>query len=734
MLKYVEFVDKNRKLLVFILMVANLLAFLGILRLRINTDYELLIPKNSPHMRSYREMMKRFGSGDQLMVVLEYAENPVTPSHFAKILQMVEKLREIPGTKMVVSPIPEAIFVGFRAFNTRELMNRDFKRVLKFMDKMGYSDRIVAKGGKYYLMINVTPEASLSNIRLFIKEVRKTVEEIHPEFFMSGNSYLQTRIFDYLLKILFTLPPAAFLIMFLIFRFRIGSGKATIFSMIPAGLGSLWVMGTMGWMKGDISMITALVPIFTIIMGSADGLHFMSHYLENVDKMERKEAVAETLRAVGNALIMTTLTTMAGFLGLLMIPTTGMKQMGVFAAMGIGYAGLASWVILPLTTLSACINLPEKRGEGDPLHGFIVKMIGWRAVLISVLLIALFLPGIWLVKTDFNFITMYKPRTAVRRNVEKIREIFDISVPAFILYRSDENLISPKVGLHVLSLEDALQSSGLTGEVFSVYDILSRINSFFFGGAPGYPSNNVRAQFLYRLMNTQKFLDLSSFVNPAFKEGCIIFFPVDLSSSVLAGIEKRVEAFSTPEIEYDVTGLPYVIKDMNDRIVFDQNRVILVVLAIVAGMMFIVYRNILMVFISMLPVLITLVMLFGFMGYAGIDLSLVTSNMASITIGVGIDYSIHFAGMYRYYRRKNSDVEKALRETSKHVAKPVFANALGLALGISVMNFSPMTFHTWLSMIMWVTMLTSSFTSLTLVPTFIGRFDDRFLGARGKWL
>jgi len=180
-------------------------------------------------MESYGEMIKRFGSSDQLMVVLEYAENPVTSSHFVEIQQMVEKLREIPGTRIVVSPIPEVIFMGFRTFNTRELMNRDFKRVLEFMGKMGYNDRIVAKGGKYYLMINVTPEASLSNMRLFIKEVRKTVEEIHPEFFMSGNSYLQTCIFDYLLKILFTLPPAAFLIMFLIFRFRIGSGKTTIF-------------------------------------------------------------------------------------------------------------------------------------------------------------------------------------------------------------------------------------------------------------------------------------------------------------------------------------------------------------------------------------------------------------------------------------------------------------------------------------------------------------------------
>ncbi len=106
-LKYVEFVDKNRKLLLFVLMVVNLLAFLGILKLSINADYELLIPKDSPHMESYGEMMKRFGSSDQLMVVLEYAENPVTSSHFVEILHMVEKLREIPGTRIGSRPYPK---------------------------------------------------------------------------------------------------------------------------------------------------------------------------------------------------------------------------------------------------------------------------------------------------------------------------------------------------------------------------------------------------------------------------------------------------------------------------------------------------------------------------------------------------------------------------------------------------------------------------------------------------
>jgi hypothetical protein len=118
---------------------------------------------------------------------------------------------------------------------------------------------------------------------------------------------------------------------------------------MPAGIAALWTMGMLGWTGRELSIVTVLVPIFTIVMGSADGLHFVSHFLENRQNgLSNVESLSITLESVGRAMIMTTLTTMAGFLSLATINSNSMVQMGIFASVGIGLAAVATWFVLPV--------------------------------------------------------------------------------------------------------------------------------------------------------------------------------------------------------------------------------------------------------------------------------------------------------------------------------------------------------------------------------------------------
>ncbi len=105
-----------------------------------------------------------------------------------------------------------------------------------------------------------------------------------------------------------------------------------------------------------------------------------------------------------------------------------------------------------------------------------------------------------------------------------------------------------------------------------------------------------------------------------------------------------------------------------------------------------------------------------------INLSVVTATMAGITIGVGIDYAIHYSTLFRYHEKMKSDEPhvRAFEDTSK----PIIANILGLALGLTVMNLSPLMIHTYLSLIMWTTMLASSSLSLTILPYLLSKISS----------
>ena len=123
--------------------------------------------------------------------------------------------------------------------------------------------------------------------------------------------------------------------------------------------------------------------------------------------------------------------------------------------------------------------------------------------------------------------------------------------------------------------------------------------------------------------------------------------------------------------------------------------------------------------------------LFGFMGYTGIDLSVLSGIMSGLTVGVGIDYAIHYISMYRYSRKQNA-VSPALSALD-YVTTPVLANALGLANGFTAMLFSPFQIHTTLSSLMWVTMLLGAFLSLSLLPSLLGAGKERKKKPEDKW-
>jgi predicted RND superfamily exporter protein len=150
----------------------------------------------------------------------------------------------------------------------------------------------------------------------------------------------------------------------LVFRWKMGGLKPTIFSVLPAGIGSLWTLGLVGWFGGEASILTAVAPIFIIVIGSADGLHFMSHFQDS--KLEGDttfDSITKTLQIVGIPMIITTLTSMVGFLSLLSMNTDSIVDLAIYSSIGIFLAGVATWLILPLILSNEIDVLPKSKRE-----------------------------------------------------------------------------------------------------------------------------------------------------------------------------------------------------------------------------------------------------------------------------------------------------------------------------------------------------------------------------------
>ena len=133
-------------------------------------------------------------------------------------------------------------------------------------------------------------------------------------------------------------------------------------------------------------------------------------------------------------------------------------------------------------------------------------------------------------------------------------------------------------------------------------------------------------------------------------------------------------------------GTAFAFKELNDRIIPQQALSLAVALGAVLILTALTQGSIWLGLAALCPILVTLVGLFGTMGYAGIHLSVITGIMSGLTVGVGIDYAIHYVSAFRSARaRGDSDPAGS---AMRYVGTPVLANALGLAIGFTAMVFS----------------------------------------------
>ncbi len=672
--KYSQIAAKKPQIFLLIILLMNLFALFGILRLHINTDVEALWGGESKYEAILKKMEEEFSSGDQIGVLVKF-EGEISPKVLNELLALQKRLEGVEGVLKVIG-VPESVFKGFRVVKISKVDESNFEDVLSMLR----SSPIKRFGdGFFFLTVVLKKDANIPETLKALKMELKGVD-----CSLSGNAFIEQEIFGYVLMIIFTFIPIIVLVMISVFAVKLGSFKSALFSLAPAGMAAAWSLGLMGWVSKDLSILTVLVPIFVIVFGSADGLHFMSHYLETEGG---PKGVEKTLKIVGIAMIMTTLTTMAGFLSFVFLPAVGLRQLGFYSAIGLGFAAISTWLFLPAIVPFRSFKKIASSERSSLL--FSKKYWVWVVVLI----VAAMAPGIFMLKKHFSVISFYRSWTAVRKSFEEVKEKTGFALPVFAVGEMKDPL-SQESAERILSLERNLESSGAVEYAFSIYDLLEKMGEKLYG-QKGYPK---AAKLVYLLLRRA---DPSS-VDMLMKGRS---FRMMMSVDEDADLESLERTLKGEHLT--VSGVPYILRELNERIVPAQVESIILAMAIVFSMLLLMTRSFRTSLVSIVPISLTLIVLFGFMGYAHIPLNITTTIMAAITIGVGIDYAIHYTALHREFGRQ---------EALRGVSTPILANAFGLAIGYTPMFFSPLQIHLYLAMIMWVTMVSSATFSLVLLP------------------
>jgi hypothetical protein len=694
-------VEHSRRILA-VTGLVTLLSLLMLFRMDFNADVSSFIIEGSAVGRDFADLQEKYATSDPINVVISLpaGQSFTEKASLLSLLEIRNELAVMPGVTSLASLIPDVNPLTGTPVTAAMLNLAPDEQLAGLLDTNPLAELFVSEDGRHSMLM-VVPEDDGMALALDLSDYRPPAGI---DLVLSGNPVIFAKVIDILSFFLLVIPPIVMVLLIGTFYATIGDRRLSVLALVPALLGAVWTFGFIFALGRQIDVVTVIVPIFVIVMGSADGLHFVTHFQDIAERStDPVERVRSALRHVGVPMILTTVSTAAGFLSLTFTDVRPIRQMGLFAATGIVFAGIISFFSLPALLSRLTIDAKHHTAIlGPKVTAALKRLVVTRipALVLTVGLVAFAILTIPRLTVDADQLFFFKDNDPVREAFDRTEELFGGATPL-----TGEFVFDPAGGAEQLGavLTVSRQMEALPGvrTVFSLADMAAAL-----------PIEQVES-----VLSGEMELPLGSMVS---EDGLrFMLLPSGFSNEDLQGWLDFVD--DNDEVRV-LTGMP-IIWDEIARLVLTAQVVSLVVaFVLVFVMLMIAYRRVRETLVSLVPVTLTIATLLGFVAVSGIQLNLLTAIISSIVLGVGIDYSIHFVAAIDNARGEGDGY--VLRAIDR-AGRPIVANALGIAIALSALWLSPLAIHPQVSMIMWVSMVTAALSALLIIPALLPRSGVR---------
>ena len=709
------FIFRRSKFVLAIVALANIAALVSLTRIAIDTDVTGFFGEDNEVYNEYVGLTEKYNISESIAILIEDDDSLLTEENLLTAYDLWTAVEALDGVREVQTYLPTEMRLGSVVRDLDDRLISQHQEEIEDYIRQDYEPaREFLSNDESTGIIAVTLEYDADGARMVDVLKRLIVGHENVELSLAGDPVIGDTLEWYLLRILFLLPPAAAAVILLVFYSMLRNRRLTLLSMLPAALGALWTLGTIFLQGQAVNIVTAISPIFILVMGSADGLHYTTHLLEKMSLYsDRYTLTLETMRMVLKPIVLTSITTMAGFGSLAWSSLEPIRQMGIYVPLGIGYACVLSVFFLP--ALLTRIELPaDHRVQENGVINFFVNLQGHRrAILVALAILfaiaALSLPNLKVVSDPLLY---FKQGSDIRTTFKKVEDSFggalviigDIEAPDGL-----NTLRHADYAEQVLDMERDLERVPGILTVASLFDVVQESYAAS-TGQTDYPEGPSTVNLILEQMEDE---DLESWHA---EDGLrLVARTSDLTSEDVAMLRQFVD--DHPHLR-TLNGTPVLYDELNRLTVQSQIRSLGLALVLVFLMLAAVFRERRAAFYAMVPIGITIVAVMATLAITGYNLNMVTATLSAITVGVGVDYAIHLISGIQYYRGQGMSTTQSTERALATVSRPILASALGLSAGVSVMFLSPLHIHTEVATIMWVAMMISSFGALALIPMF----------------
>jgi uncharacterized protein len=723
-----------------ILLVLSITVFLAfrIPDIKINSDVISSLPDSDKDAVLLKKIGAKFGGNKTGMIIIE-SENVFTHSVLEHVKQITDTLSETEGVSSVTSLTSimdiktdeNGLEIGQLIDADKLPESADELAVLKerVLSHENFKGTIVSEDGTATVIVfSLSEEGNMQSLARMVKEKIESLG-LPEKIYFGGSPMLITSISELIAKDLKKLLPFAFILISLVLYLGFRTIRGVVLPLLTAVISIIWVLGIMSLSGSEVNMVSNNIPIVLLAVGTAYAIHVLNR-IDQV-KEDLNKAVLIAMTYVTIPVILAALTTIAGFLSFLFGSyLTMIRDFGIFSALGTFIALVLSIFFVPaLISAFSWKNKSrtvEKSGSEItffsryfhlPLHRLLFKQT--KAVLAIWIGITIFsIAGIFLIKRNVDVRNYFKKDNPARIAEDIMTYKFGGSKPVFVLFKGDVQ--SPAFLKKMLKTEEYMKKSPGVIATQSVAGLIADINGAL-GEGKKIPEERDKIEQLWFLLDGND--NLQKFVSEDLDEAIIISKFLSPENKEKKEFEAYMNSFirenSTPDCTISVTGMPFIEATMDKSLINSQIGSLIIAVLFVIIVVSAILRSFTAGIYAAIPIISTIIILFGFMGFAGISLNIATVLVASIAMGIGIDYSIHVISHFNSHINEGATIAWALDETIAISGKAIIINVISVSAGFLVLLFSEMVPLEYFGLLISLSMVGSGLSALTFLPVIL---------------
>ena len=723
------------------------------------TEANLLPDKHEENIR-YKDFVKVFGEEGNLLVLAikdndffsqeklkMWKELRIEITKFSEIDYVLsfDNLKEIVKNQKLRRFELKSVFNPQKqdSFNTLTLKQKLFLE-LPFYENLILNKKTGSIRMGIYMDKNIVNTSKRKDFILnkFIPLVKNFEEKNNVKIYKSGMPYIRTLNAQNILdEIGLFVLTALFVTSFIFFMF-FKSIRATLISVLVVLIGVAWSFGTLGFLGFEITVLTALIPPLIIVIGIPNCIFLINKYQQEVNEHgNQSRSLEQVIIRIGNASLMTNLTTACGFSTFILTESKLLKEFGIIASINIIGIYLISITTIPI--LYSFMKAPNKKHlrhlKNKTIQKFIkilehiVKHKKINTYTTYLILIILSIIGIYQINISGSMLDDMPKKQDFFKDIVFFDEQFNGIVPLQIIVdtKRKDGVFKLSTLKRLEKIENVIKKIPELSSPNSVTQIVKFAKQAYYNGNPNYfslPSSQENRFIMSYFKNYTPESEKSftnNFVDKENKIASISTFMKDISTTRIEEIEKELireinEIFPKDRYNVNLTGKSLIFLKGTKFLV--KNLVISLALAILLISLFMAYmfRSFKMIIISLIPNIVPLLITAGMMGFAGIPLKPSTILVFSIAFGISVDNTIHFLAKYRQELfDSNWKIQPSVYNALRERGVSMFYSSVVLFFGFSVFMISEFGGTVALGGLVSLTLLIAMLSNLILLPSLL---------------